>query len=203
MSVPDEIIVYPANGSGSACGKNMSKEPSDTLGHQKMTNYALRPDMTKEEFIEEVTAGLLPPPSYFPMNVLLNRVGYESIDQVLNRAQQALSPDEFERVASDTGALIIDTRIAQTFAIGFIPNSINIGIDGNFAPWAGTMIPDIRQAILLITDEGREEEVITRLARVGYDHTIGYLTGGVKARAHPHIEKHHPTFISSPQTTEH
>src|SRR5260221_8205845 len=133
------------------------------------------------------------------MNVLLNRVGYESIDQVLNRAQQALSPDEFERVASETGALIIDTRIAQTFAIGFIPNSINIGIDGNFAPWAGTMIPDIRQAILLITDEGREEEVITRLARVGYDHTIGYLTGGVKAWSNANKKEDHITSISAPE----
>ncbi|HEX9511183.1 MAG TPA: MBL fold metallo-hydrolase [Puia sp.] len=197
MNLPDEIIVYPAHGAGSACGKNMSKETSDTLGHQKMTNYALRADMTKEEFIKEVTAGLLPPPSYFPMNVLLNRVGYESIDQVMHRAQHALSPDEFERAAGETGALIIDTRDAQTFATGFIPNSINIGIDGNFAPWAGAMIPDIRQSLLLITDEGREEEVITRLARVGYDHTIGYLKGGFKTWSNANKEVDHITSISA------
>src|SRR5258708_3295638 len=197
MNLPDEIIVYPAHGAGSACGKNMSKETSDTLGHQKMTNYALRADMTKEEFIKEVTAGLLPPPSYFPMNVLLNRVGYESIDQVMHRAQHAVSPDEFERAAGETGALIIDTREAQTFATGFIPNSINIGIDGNFAPWAGAMIPDIRQSLLLITDEGREEEVITRLARVGYDHTIGYLKGGFKTWSNANKEVDHITSISA------
>jgi hydroxyacylglutathione hydrolase len=197
MSLPDEIIVYPAHGAGSACGKNMSKETSDTLGHQKKTNYALRADMTKEEFIKEVTAGLLPPPAYFPMNVLLNKSGYESIEQVLNRAQHAMTPDEFERAAGETGALVIDTRDAQTFATGFIPNSINIGIDGNFAPWAGTMIPDIRQAILLITDEGREEEVITRLARVGYDHTIGYLKGGFKTWSSANKEVDQITSISA------
>lgn len=197
MSLPDEIIVYPAHGAGSACGKNMSKETSDTLGHQKKTNYALRADMTKEEFIKEVTTGLQPPPLYFPMNVRLNKIGYESIDQVLNRAQHAFSPDEFERAASETGALIIDTRDAQTFAAGFIPNSINIGIDGNFAPWAGAMIPDIKQALLLITDEGREEEVITRLARVGYDHTIGYLKGGFRTWYNANKEVDQITSISA------
>lgn len=197
MSLPDEIIVYPAHGAGSACGKNMSKETSDTLGHQKMTNYALRADMTKNEFIKEVTAGLLPPPSYFPMNVLLNRVGYESIDKVMDRGQHALSPDEFERATGETGALIIDTRNAQTFSAGFIPNSINIGIDGNFAPWAGAMIPDIRQPLLLITEEGREEEVITRLARVGYDHTIGYLKGGFQSWCNANKEVDQITSISA------
>ncbi len=178
MTLPDDVVIYPAHGAGSACGKNMSKETTDTLGHQKQTNYALRADMTKEEFIKEVTTGLTTPPSYFPLNVMMNIKGYESIDKVLERGQHAFSPDAFEAAANETGALILDTRDAQEFAKGFIPNAINIGIDGNFAPWVGAMIPDIRQQILLITDEGREEEVITRLARVGYDFTIGYLKGG-------------------------
>jgi hydroxyacylglutathione hydrolase len=181
MPLADEIIVYPAHGAGSACGKNMSKETTDTLGHQKQTNYALRANMTKEEFIKEVTAGLLPPPAYFPLNVMMNIQGYESIDKVLERGQHALDSVTFEMVANETGALILDTRDPQTFAKGFVPNSINIGIDGNFAPWVGAMIPDIKQNILLVTDEDREEEVITRLARVGYDHTIGFLKGGFNA----------------------
>lgn len=178
MPLADDIIVYPAHGAGSACGKNMSKETTDTLGHQKQTNYALRSDMTKGEFIKEVTDGLVAPPAYFPLNVMLNIQGYESIDKVLERGQHALNPDAFEAAANETGALILDTRDPQTFAKGFVPNSINIGIDGQFAPWVGAMIPDIKQEILLVTEEGREEEVITRLARVGYDFTIGYLKGG-------------------------
>jgi glyoxylase-like metal-dependent hydrolase (beta-lactamase superfamily II)/rhodanese-related sulfurtransferase len=181
MPLPDDIIVYPAHGAGSACGKNMSKETTDTLGHQKQTNYALRPDLTKEEFIKEVLTGLTPPPSYFPMNVQLNKEGYDSIDQVLKRGKHALSPDEFETAANETGALVLDTRDAQLFAKGFVPGSINIGIDGNFAPWVGAMIPDIRQPILIVDEPGREQEVITRLARVGYDHTIGFLKGGFEA----------------------
>ena len=181
MPLADDIIVYPAHGAGSACGKNMSKETTDTLGNQKKTNYALRPDMTKEEFIKEVLTGLVAPPSYFPLNVMMNIQGYDSIDKVLERGQHALSPEAFEVAANETGALVLDTREPQTFAKGFVPNSINIGIDGNFAPWVGTMIPDIKQEILLITDEGREEEGITRLARVGYDFTIGYLKGGFNA----------------------
>lgn len=181
MTLPDNIIVYPAHGAGSACGKNMSKETSDTLGHQKETNYALRADMTREEFIKEVLNGLMPPPAYFPKNVMMNIQGYDSIDSVLHKGTQALSPEAFEAAANETGAVILDTRSPQSFAAGFIPNSINIGIDGSFAPWVGTLIPDIRQEILLITDEGREEEVVTRLARVGYDNAIGYLRGGVEA----------------------
>ncbi len=181
IPLADDIIVYPAHGAGSACGKNMSKETTDTLGHQKETNYALRPDMTKEEFIKEVTTGLVAPPAYFPLNVMMNIQGYDSIDKVLERGQHALSPDAFEVAANETGALVLDTRDPQTFAKGFVPNSINIGIDGQFAPWVGAMIPDIKQEILLVTDEGREEEVITRLARVGYDFTIGYLKGGFNA----------------------
>lgn len=181
MPLADDITVYPAHGAGSACGKNMSKETTDTLGNQKKTNYALRADMTKEEFIREVTTGLVAPPAYFPLNVMMNIQGYESIDKVLERGQHALSPDAFEVAANETGALVLDTRDPQTFAKGYVPNSINIGIDGQFAPWVGAMIPDIRQEILLVTDEGREEEVITRLARVGYDYTIGYLKGGFNA----------------------
>jgi hydroxyacylglutathione hydrolase len=181
MPLSDDIIVYPAHGAGSACGKNMSKETSDTLGHQKATNYALRAGITKKEFVKEVTTGLLPPPAYFPLNVMLNKQGYESIDEVIKRGNIALSPDAFETAANETGALILDTRDAQTFAKGFIPNSINIGIDGSFAPWVGAMTPDIKQQILIVDEPGREEEVITRLARVGYDYTIGFLQGGIDA----------------------
>lgn len=181
MLLEDDVIVYPAHGAGSACGKNMSKETSDTLGNQKKTNYALRADMTKEEFIKEVTDGLLPPPSYFPLNVQMNKEGYDNIERVLEQGLQALLPEAFEAAANETGALLLDTRKPETFAAGFIPNSINIGIDGNFAPWVGTLIPDIKQQILLVTDEGREEEVVTRLARVGYDYTIGYLKGSIDA----------------------
>ena len=181
MPLNDDIIVYPAHGAGSACGKNMSKETSDTLGHQKAANYALRANMTKEEFVNEVTTGLLPPPAYFPLNVMLNKQGYESIDEVIKRGNIALSPDAFETAANETGALILDTREAQTFAKGFVPNAINIGIDGSFAPWVGAMIPDIKQQILIVDEPGREKEVITRLARVGYDYTIGYLQGGIEA----------------------
>jgi rhodanese-related sulfurtransferase len=180
MPLSDDIIVYPAHGAGSACGKNMSKETTDTLGNQKRTNYALQP-MTKEAFMKELLTGLTPPPAYFPLNVLMNIQGYDSIDDVLKRGQQAMSPAAFEAAANETSAVILDTRDPQTFANGFIPNSINIGIDGNFAPWVGALIPDIKQEVLLVTDEGREEEVITRMARVGYDYTIGYLKGGFDA----------------------
>jgi glyoxylase-like metal-dependent hydrolase (beta-lactamase superfamily II)/rhodanese-related sulfurtransferase len=181
MPLADDVIVYPAHGAGSACGKNMSKETTDTLGNQKKTNYALRADMTKEEFIKEVTDGLTPPPSYFPLNVMMNKEGYDNIETVLEQGLQALSPEAFEAAANETGALVLDTRKPETFAAGFIPNSINIGIDGNFAPWVGTLIPDIKQQLLLVTDEGREEEVVIRLARVGYDYTIGYLQGSFEA----------------------
>jgi hydroxyacylglutathione hydrolase len=181
MPLSDDVLVYPAHGAGSACGKNMSKETFDTLGHQKETNYALRPDMNREEFIQEVTDGLTPPPSYFPLNVQMNKQGYDNIADVLEKGLQALSPEAFEAAANETGALVLDTRNPEVFAQGFIPNAINIGIDGNFAPWVGTLIPDIKQQILLVTEEGREEEVVTRLARVGYDFTIGYLKGGFNA----------------------
>ncbi len=181
MILPDDLIVYPAHGAGSACGKNMSKETYDTLGHQKAVNYALRLDMTKEDFVTEVTDGLLPPPAYFPLNVMMNKKGSDNISDVMKRGTQALSADAFEIAANETGALLLDTRAPQTFAKGFIPNSINIGIDGAFAPWVGALIPDIKQQMLIIADEGREEEVVTRLARVGYDHAIGFLSGGFNA----------------------
>ena len=202
MPLANDIIVYPAHGAGSACGKNMSKETTDTLGHQKLTNYALRADMSKEEFIKEVTTGLVAPPAYFPLNVMMNIKGYDSIDKVLERGQHALSPQNFETAANETNALILDTRNPQTFAKGFVPNSINIGIDGNFAPWVGTLIPDIKQEILLIADEGREEEVITRLARVGYDFTIGYLKGGFDAWKNAGNEIDHITSISADEVAE-
>jgi glyoxylase-like metal-dependent hydrolase (beta-lactamase superfamily II)/rhodanese-related sulfurtransferase len=181
MPLNDDLIVYPAHGAGSACGKNMSKETFDTLGNQKATNYALRADMTKEEFIKEVITGLMPPPAYFPKNVMMNIEGYDSIEEVLERGTQALTPDGFEAAANETSALILDTRKPQDFAKGFIPNSINIGIDGGFAPWVGNLIPDIKQEILLVAEVGREMEIVTRLARVGYDHAIGFIEGGFEA----------------------
>jgi hydroxyacylglutathione hydrolase len=181
MPLSDDIVVYPAHGAGSACGKNMSKETTDTLGNQKKFNYALRPDMSKAEFVKEVTDGLMPPPAYFPENVMMNIRGYESIDTVIERGGHGLDASAFETAANETDAVMLDTRDAEIFAKAFIPNSINIGINGGFAPWVGTLIPDIKQKILLITEEGREEEVVTRLARVGYDYTIGYLKGGIEA----------------------
>lgn len=180
LPLSDDLIVYPNHGAGSACGKMMSKETTDTLGNQKKTNYALQP-MEKEEFIAKLLDGLTAPPGYFPKNVLMNIQGYESIDDVLDRGQQPLSAGAFEAAANETRALILDTRQAEVFKDGFIPNSINIGLDSNFAMWVGELIPDIKQEILLITDEGKEEESIIRLARVGYDHAIGYLKGGFEA----------------------
>ncbi len=181
MSLNDHLIVYPNHGAGSACGKNMSKETTDTLGHQKMVNYALNPKLSKEQFIKEILTDLVPPPGYFPQNVLLNIKGYESIDDVLKRGTKELSVNEFEAAANETDAVIIDTRDSNIFTNGFIPNSINIGIDGSFATWVGTLIPDVKQMLLIVADEGREEEVITRLARVGYDNAIGFLKGSFKA----------------------
>lgn len=181
MPLADDVIVYPAHGAGSACGKNMSKETFDTLGNQKQVNYALKANMSIEDFITEVTTGLMPPPSYFPLNVMMNKQGYDSIDEVMERGTRALSPAVFEAAANETSALILDTRNPEVFTLGFIPNSISIGIDGGFAPWVGTLVPDIKQQILIVADAGREEEVVTRLARVGYDFAIGYLAGGFEA----------------------
>ncbi|TMU54783.1 MBL fold metallo-hydrolase [Flagellimonas algicola] len=181
MPLADDIIVYPAHGAGSACGKNMMKETVDTLGNQKKMNYALRANMTREEFISEVTDGLLPPPQYFPLNVKMNKEGYEDIDVVLERGTQGLSPDAFETAANDTGAVLLDVRHQDDFAKGHVPRSIFIGLSGSFAPWVGALIADVKQPILLIAPEGKEEETITRLSRVGFDGTLGYLKGGVEA----------------------
>lgn len=181
MTLADDVIVYPAHGAGSACGKNLSKETVGSIGDQKKTNYALRADMTKEEFIQEVTDGLAPPPKYFPLNVQMNKEGYDDIDVVLERGTQALSPDAFEAAANETEAVMLDVRHQDNFVKGHIPRSIFIGIDGGFAPWVGALIADVKQPILLIAPEGREEETITRLSRVGFDYTIGYLKGGFDA----------------------
>lgn len=181
MPLADDVIVYPGHGAGSACGKNMSKETWDTLGNQKKTNYALRANMTREEFIKEVTDGLLPPPVYFAKNAAMNKKGYDEFDTVLSRGSVGLSPDEFEMVAEAEEALILDTRDKTAFKKSFIPNSIFIGLSGTFAPWVGALIPDIKQPILIVADEGKAEEVVTRLARVGYDNSLGYLKGGIEA----------------------
>lgn len=180
MTLADDVIVYPAHGAGSACGKNLSKETVGTIGDQKATNYALRADMTREEFIQEVTDGLMPPPAYFPMNVRLNKEGYENVEHIIQKAQ-AYDPQTFETVANEVDALVLDVRHQDDFAKGHIPNSIFIGLDGGFAPWVGALILDYKQPILLVTPEGREEETITRLSRVGYDQTLGYLKGGFEA----------------------
>lgn len=181
MPLGDEVIVYPAHGAGSACGKNMMKETVDTLGNQKSMNYALRANMTKEEFVTEVTDGLLPPPKYFPLNVKMNKEGYEDIAIVLERGTNALSPDEFERIANDTAALVLDVRPQEEFIKGHIPRSIFIGLNGDFAPWVGALIADVKQPILLVSPVGKEEEAVTRLSRVGFDNTVGILEGGFKA----------------------
>jgi hydroxyacylglutathione hydrolase len=181
LPLADDLIVYPAHGAGSACGKNLSNETFDTLGNQKKMNYALNPRLTEQEFVDQLLNGLTSPPSYFPKNVLLNINGYNSIDNILKSGTTPLSVEAFEAAASETGAIIIDTRNATNFSRGFIPNSINIGIDGSFAVWVGTLISDIKQPLLIVADEGRETEVVTRLARVGYDNTLGYLNGGIQA----------------------
>jgi len=181
MPLSDDLIVYPNHGAGSACGKMMSKETTDTLGNQKRTNYALNPDLTEDEFVTALLTGLTNPPGYFPKNVLLNINGYESLDTIMERAKTPLNPEEFELAANETRALVLDTRPSAVFAKGFIPNSINIGLDGNFAMWVGEMILDIQQEILLVTENGKEEETLIRLSRVGYDYTIGYLEGSFEA----------------------
>jgi rhodanese-related sulfurtransferase len=181
MPLADDIIVYPGHGAGSACGKNMSKETTDTLGHQKKLNYALRADMTRDEFIKEVTEGLVAPPQYFPFNVLMNlQGGIPSIDDVISRGTTELDPKSFQLIWEAEEALVIDTRSKDIFPQAYLPGSIFIGLDDNFAPWAGTLITDLKQPILLVTDEGREEEAVLRLSRVGYDNTMGYLKGGIE-----------------------
>ena len=181
MTLADDVIVYPAHGAGSACGKNMMKETVDTLGNQKRMNYALRADMTKEEFIDEVTEGLLPPPKYFPLNVKMNKEGYEDIADVLDRGTRALSPDAFETAANETGAIVLDVRHQDDFVNGHIPRSIFIGLNGDFAPWVGALIADVKQPLLIVAPLTKEKETVTRLSRVGFDGTIGYLKGGFEA----------------------
>ncbi len=196
MTLADDVIVYPAHGAGSACGKNLSKETIGSIGEQKATNYALRSDMTKEEFVAEVTDGLLPPPSYFPMNVKMNKEGYGNVEDIIKEAK-AFDAKTFELVANETDALILDVRHQDDFEKGHIPKSIFIGIDGGFAPWVGALILDIKQPMLLITPEGREEETIKRLARVGYDNTIGYLNGGFKSWKNSGLEYDTVTSVSA------
>lgn len=181
MPLADDVTVYPAHGAGSACGKNMMKETLDSLGNQKKMNYALRADMTKEEFVAEVIDGLLPPPQYFPLNVKLNKEGYTDIEEIIERGSHELSPKAFEAAANETGAVVLDVRHQDDFAKGHIPRSIFIGLNGNFAPWVGALIADIQQPILLVCEPGREEEAITRLSRVGFDNTLGFLKGGFEA----------------------
>ncbi len=180
LPLADDITVYPAHGAGSACGKNMMKETVDTLGNQKKMNYALN-QPSREAFIEAVTDGLLPPPAYFGMNVAMNKKGYESFENVLSQGMTTLSIEEFENIAEQSAALILDTRANGDFAKGFIPQSINIGINGDFAPWVGAMIVDVNQPILLVTDAGMEEETVTRLSRVGFDNVLGHLEGGFQS----------------------
>jgi len=181
MTLPDELIVYPSHGAGSACGKNMSKETTDTLGNQKKTNYALRADMTREEFTAELLDGLGAPPAYFPQNVMMNIQGYESLDSIIEKSFKPLTPREFEAAANQSEALILDVRHEDDFIKSHIPGSVFIGIQGNFAPWVGALIRDVKQPLLLVVPEGREEETITRLSRVGFDNSLGYLNGGMMA----------------------
>jgi len=180
MTLPDEVIVYPGHGAGSACGKNMSKETIGSIGYEKVNNYALRPDMTKQEFIQEVTEGILPPPAYFPENVTLNKLGYNPKNDNIVKANISLSVEEFKKKSIQSGVIILDVRSAADFVKGFIPNSIFIGIDGGFAPWVGTIIKQVATPILLVCDKGRLEEVATRLSRVGFDNVLGHLNGGVQ-----------------------
>ncbi|MGB5818265.1 MAG: MBL fold metallo-hydrolase [Saonia sp.] len=202
MPLAGDVIVYPAHGAGSACGKNMMKETVDTLGNQKKMNYALRADMTKAEFIAEVTEGLLPPPKYFPLNVKMNKEGYEDIGEVLTRGTQALSPEAFEVAVNETGAIVLDVRHQDDFIKGHIPRAIFIGLNGDFAPWVGTLIADVKQPILLVTPNGKEEETVTRLSRVGFDQTLGYLEGGFEAWKRAGKEYDTITSLSAEQVKE-
>jgi glyoxylase-like metal-dependent hydrolase (beta-lactamase superfamily II)/rhodanese-related sulfurtransferase len=181
MPLSDDLIVYPGHGAGSACGKKMSDETQDTLGHQKKTNYALNPTLTKEEFIGEVLTGLTPPPGYFPQNGLLNIRGYDDIDEIMTRSAKGLNPDAFQITAEGEGVFILDTRDAIKFANGFIPGAVNIGLNGSFAVWLGTVIPDVSQKLLIVGDPGTEAEAIRRMARVGFDQCLGYLEGGMES----------------------
>ncbi len=197
LTLPNEVIIYPGHGAGSACGKNMSKETVDTLGHQKESNYALQP-MSKEEFVYKVTEGLVAPPQYFPKNAVMNKMGYTSFDAILEKGLTAFSPQEFLAVKEATGALVIDTRSSDDFAAAHIPGAWFIGIDGSFAPWVGALISDLNTPIIYVADEGKEEEVVTRLARVGYDHSLGYLKGGMNSWTNEGFEVSSLEQISAP-----
>lgn len=181
MPLADDVIVYPAHGAGSACGKNLSKETVGTIGDQKKTNYALRADMTKEEFVKEVLDEMPPPPQYFAKNAMINKTGYDSFEQVLKTGNVPLSPKDFEAMANNEEAMVLDVRPQSDFITGHIPNSIFIGLNGQFAPWVGALITDLTQPLILVVPEGMSEEAVTRLSRVGYDNTLGYLEGGIEA----------------------
>lgn len=181
MPLGDDLIIYPAHGAGSACGKNMSKDTVDTLGNQKKTNYALREDMTKEDFVEELLEGILPPPQYFSKNAMLNKQGYQSFDQILEKGSIPLDPVSFEALANQHAAVVLDVRSPEEYLNQHVPNSIFIGLNGSFAPWVGALITDLEQPLLLVVPEGKAEEAVTRLSRVGYDNTLGYLEGGLEA----------------------
>ena len=181
MPLPDNVIVYPAHGAGSACGKNLSKETVGLLGEQKKTNYALRANMTKDEFVKEVLTGITPPPQYFAKNAMMNKMGYDDFETVLKKGDTPLNPESFEAKANQEGALVLDVRTEQDFVKAHIPNSIFIGLNGQFAPWVGALITNLKHPILLVVPEGKEQEAVTRLSRVGYDNTLGYLKGGIKA----------------------
>ncbi|MFY9241511.1 MAG: MBL fold metallo-hydrolase [Polaribacter sp.] len=202
MTLADDVIVYPAHGAGSACGKNLSKETVGTIGNQKETNYALRENMTKAEFIKEVTDGLLPPPAYFPLNVKLNKEGYKSIEDIIKVSAKPLSVKDFEIIANETDAIVLDVRHQSEFIKGFIPQSIFIGLGGTFAPWVGALIKDIKQPILLVTPEGKEEDTITRLSRVGFDNVLGYLDGsfGSWRKANREIDTLHSVSAETLET---
>lgn len=201
MPLSDDLIVYPNHGAGSACGKNMSKETTDTLGNQKKVNYALRADMTKEEFKKELLDGLTPPPAYFPQNVLMNIQGYDSLEKVIEKGNIRLNPEEFKAIANQTDAVVLDVRHEIDFVKEHVPSSIFIGLHGQFAPWVGALIRDVKQPILLITPEGKEEETITRLSRVGFDNTLGILDGGLEAWKKAGFETDSISSIS-PETFE-
>ena len=203
MTLNDDVIVYPAHGAGSACGKNLSKETVGTIGEQKQTNYALRSEMSKEEFVKEVLEGISPPPQYFAKNALLNKTGYSDLDQVLDSGNTPLSVDLFEELAENNNTLILDVRTQQEFVKNHIPGSIFIGLNGGFAPWVGTLIKDITQPILLVVPEGKSEEAVTRLARVGYDNTIGYLDGGIESWINAGKKRDQITSITANEFEQH
>ena len=203
MTLNDDVIVYPAHGAGSACGKNLSKETVGTIGEQKQTNYALRSEMSKEEFVKEVLEGISPPPQYFAKNALLNKTGYSDLDQVLDSGNTPLSVDLFEQLAENNNTLILDVRTQQEFVKNHIPGSIFIGLNGGFAPWVGTLIKDITQPILLVVPEGKSEEAVTRLARVGYDNTIGYLDGGIESWINAGKKRDQITSITANEFEQH